>query len=210
MVGKRDGIDPAALVIAVVGAGLSLLNTTGSWIPLNTFESLIILLVLWAYMLYSNSGTSFPESLAVAIVIGFVSDLAFAWPVQSIFQVDDPTRAAYWAILPGALVAAAVLFWQVRRMRHRGRPSDIPSDTNTPSITTEEEARVAAPGRRRIEITLTIRRRDLVVEDTLREMVPDRRQISNVGCSPFCQKSQAAYKQSALFSDANTSSSAYC
>jgi hypothetical protein len=80
-------VDPAALLIAIIPVAASPLLEAGAWDRLNTVVALVVLIVLWAFTLADKQrrqGMSGPECIAVSAVIGLISAIAVAFPIQAL------------------------------------------------------------------------------------------------------------------------------
>lgn len=83
----KGRVDPAALLIAVIAVANTPLTTIGAWDLMNTIVGVVVLVVVCAYtamgerrhLLESN-----PERVAVSVVIGLVSAIALAFPLQAL------------------------------------------------------------------------------------------------------------------------------
>jgi hypothetical protein len=78
-------IDPAALLIAIVPVAAGPLLEAGAWDRLNSVVALVVLIVLWAFTLADQQRRqrmSGPECIAVSAVIGLISAIVLAFPIQ--------------------------------------------------------------------------------------------------------------------------------
>ena len=81
----KSKVDPAALLIAIVPVAAGPLLQEGAWHTLNSVIALVVLIVLWAFTLADEQRRqrmSGPECIAVSAVIGLISAIAFAFPIQ--------------------------------------------------------------------------------------------------------------------------------
>jgi hypothetical protein len=78
------GVDPAALLIAVIVLASGPVMENGPWDPLNTIVAVIVLIILGAYSLTRavRLSMSAAERIAVSVVIALTLGVAFAWPAQ--------------------------------------------------------------------------------------------------------------------------------
>jgi hypothetical protein len=144
----HPGVDPAALLVAVLAVGIAPLTTVGPWDKMNTIVAGVAGVVVVAFTWPRKAilrGASRPRRLdywiivAQAVVYGFIVAIGAAWPVQSLFfdlkdcpstlhrrelaactdKADDISRlCSYWALGVG-LLAAVVLFCCLRAATNR-------------------------------------------------------------------------------------------
>jgi hypothetical protein len=140
----RNKVDPAALLLAVVGAAVTPLLTDGSWYAINTLIAGIALLVIASYSLGPGVPGSYSNNLqrwAVALVIGLITSVAVAWPVQELYvenywNTDNDnlkgSRAAVLALFIGLFVAIGVVQY-LRRLSAMSQ-EDEPETESYPAI----------------------------------------------------------------------------
>jgi hypothetical protein len=86
---KSKDFDPAALLIAVVAASISPLLSSGLWTLLDTLFTVIVLVALASYSLSDSSllAMTAPQRFASWLVIGLISAISVAWPVQQLYEL---------------------------------------------------------------------------------------------------------------------------
>jgi hypothetical protein len=129
---KSDNVDPAALLIAIIPFAGSPLIEEGSWHVLNTILALVVLVVLWAYTIAGRrrqQARSGPECLAIGLVIGMVSAIALAYPIQELTNNID--TGTWWGLIGGSYVAGAVV---VVLIQSRDRSQVTPGEQLTQDV----------------------------------------------------------------------------
>ena len=124
---SEDKVDPAALLVAVFAVAAGPLLTSGPWEWINSVVGATVLAVVWAYAwpergAYVRSRHVF----AAALVMGFLTAVLTAWPIQLLVWGGQPTdgevlQATIWSLVAGAVVAC-VLFAAMVRLGERRRP----------------------------------------------------------------------------------------
>jgi hypothetical protein len=149
---ERASVDPGALLIAVFAVGVGPLTESGPWGPINSGISVIVLAVVLCY-LWPPKGIARRHLLALCIVLGFITGIGLAWPMQQIIfggqsSPAAPDRASYAALVLTCVLAVGAYVLFRRQTLHlfdggynragdsaepQGSPRLLPTDTTGPN-----------------------------------------------------------------------------
>ncbi len=132
----KSQIDPAALLLAVIAAGVALALTPGSFGWLTTIAGVILLLILFGYDQQGYRSAS--QSLAFSAVCGFSFMLAAAYALQRFTG-----RGGLDTLLPLTWAIATIVALFVDRNRVSGREAPLQPVREQPAV--PEGQQVTAP-----------------------------------------------------------------
>lgn len=79
-----DGIDRAALVLAVLAGAIGIMSSDGDWGPINTFEGLLLVAIVLGFhrpMPVTATPRSWLMRAAFGLAVSFSLCIALGWPV---------------------------------------------------------------------------------------------------------------------------------